>query len=402
MNFAPIPDALDAVARGDFVLVVDDAERENEGDLIIAAEKVTAAAIAFMVRFTSGLICMPMTGDRLDELDLPLMVARNTDTRHTAFTVSVDYAPETTTGISAHDRAATIRALTDPQARAENFTRPGHVFPLRYTRGGVLRRPGHTEAAVDLAHLAGLAPAGVLCELVNDDGSMARGEDLESFAADHDILLVSIGDLIAYRRRTEELIRRVAQARIPTRYGDFTAVGYESLVDGSEHLALTMGDITGTEVLVRLHSECLTGDVFRSQRCDCGSQLEEALRLVGEDGSGVVVYSGGHEGRGIGLLHKLAAYALQDEGRDTVEANLDLGFPADARNYFDAGQILTDLGVKSVRLLTNNPAKEQALTEFGIDVVGLVPLVTATNPHNSRYLRDKAEKLGHLIDVDDA
>jgi 3,4-dihydroxy 2-butanone 4-phosphate synthase/GTP cyclohydrolase II len=355
-----------------------------------------------MVRYTSGLICVPMLADRLDELGLALMVRENTDSMRTAFTVSVDYAGDTTTGISAHDRAVTIRALVDEATRPRDLHRPGHVFPLRYCEGGVLVRPGHTEAAVDLARAAGLYPAGVLCEVVNDDGTMARGAELEAFAKEHDIHLVSIADLIAYRRRTERLVRRVAETTIPTDYGTFAAIGYESALDGAQHVALVMGAIDGPDepVLVRLHSECLTGDVFGSHRCDCGSQLHEALRRIGSAGRGVIVYSRGHEGRGIGLLHKLAAYALQDNGRDTVEANLELGFPPDARDYLIGAQILADLGVGSVRLLTNNPAKQHAVEEQRIPVAERIPLIAA-NSTNRAYLRAKAEKLGHLLEIGD-
>lgn len=398
MNHAPIEEAIDAIAQGEFLVVVDDEDRENEGDLIIAAEKVTPEAIAFMVRFTSGLICMPVVGERLDDLQLPLMVADNTDIHRTSFTVSVDYTPGTTTGISAEDRAATITAMIDPTTRPSDMARPGHVFPLRYCEGGVLRRPGHTEAAVDLARLAGLYPAGVLCEIVNDDGSMARGADLERFAKEHGIHLVTIADLIAYRRQIEQLVTRTSEVILPTPAGEFRAIGYRDHVGGAEHLALVHGDIhDGSPVLVRIHSECLTGDVFRSRRCDCGDQLEMAMEEIVAAGAGVVVYLGGHEGRGIGLLGKLEAYALQDQGRDTVEANLDLGLPADARDYGSAAQILRDLGVSSVRLLTNNPTKVEAMNEAGIKVTDRLPLMVPPSDINHGYLRAKAEKLGHLL-----
>jgi len=398
MNHAPIEEAIDAIAQGEFLVVVDDEDRENEGDLIIAAEKITPEAIAFMVRFTSGLICMPVVGERLDDLQLPLMVADNTDIHRTSFTVSVDYTPGTTTGISAEDRAATITAMIDPTTRPSDMARPGHVFPLRYCEGGVLRRPGHTEAAVDLARLAGLYPAGVLCEIVNDDGSMARGADLERFAKEHGIHLVTIADLIAYRRQIEQLVTRTSEVILPTPAGEFRAIGYRDHVGGAEHLALVHGDIhDGSPVLVRIHSECLTGDVFRSRRCDCGDQLEMAMEEIVAAGAGVVVYLGGHEGRGIGLLGKLEAYALQDQGRDTVEANLDLGLPADARDYGSAAQILRDLGVSSVRLLTNNPTKVEAMNEAGIKVTDRLPLMVPPSDINHGYLRAKAEKLGHLL-----
>ena len=398
MKHAPIEEAIDAIARGEFLVVIDDEDRENEGDLIIAAEKVTPEAIAFMVRYTSGLICMPVVGERLDDLQLPLMVADNTDIHRTSFTVSVDYTPGTTTGISAEDRSATIRAMIDPATRPSDMARPGHVFPLRYCEGGVLRRPGHTEAAVDFARLAGLYPAGVLCEIVNDDGSMARGSDLELFAKEHGILLVTIADLIAYRRQIEQLVSRTSEVMLPTPRGEFRAVGYRDHMGGAEHLALVHGDIhDGSPVLVRIHSECLTGDVFRSRRCDCGDQLEMAMAAIVEAGAGIVVYLGGHEGRGIGLLGKLEAYALQDQGRDTVEANLDLGLPADARDYSSAAQILRDLGVSSVRILTNNPTKVEAMGSAGIKVTDRLPLMVPPSDSNHGYLRAKAEKLGHLL-----
>jgi 3,4-dihydroxy 2-butanone 4-phosphate synthase/GTP cyclohydrolase II len=401
VSFSTIPEAIDAMRRGEFVVVVDDADRENEGDLIIPAQKARPQDIAFMVRHTSGLICVPMTGERLDELRLPLMVAENTDSHRTAFTVSVDYMPGTTTGISAADRAATIRALIDPETTPRDLARPGHIFPLRYQPGGVLKRAGHTEAAVDLARLAGLTPAGVLCEIVEEDGSMARLPTLERFAKEHDIPLVSIADLIAYRRRSEKLVRRVAEANIPTEFGAFRAVGFESLLDGTHHIALVRGDVAGKQnVLVRVHSECLTGDVLGSRRCDCGYQLRDALRMVAEAGEGVVLYFRGHEGRGIGLMHKLRAYALQEEGRDTVDANLDLGFPADARDYGVGAQILVDLGLSTMRLLTNNPSKRAGLEGYGLEIVERVPLQTVPTDENRAYLATKAAKMGHLIDLE--
>jgi 3,4-dihydroxy 2-butanone 4-phosphate synthase/GTP cyclohydrolase II len=401
VSFSTIPEAVDAIRRGEFVVVVDDADRENEGDLIIAAEKARPQDIAFMVRHTSGLICVPMTGERLDELRLPLMVAENTDSHRTAFTVSVDYMPGTTTGISAQDRAATIRALIDPKTVPGDLARPGHIFPLRYQPGGVLKRAGHTEAAVDLARLAGLTPAGVLCEIVEEDGSMARLPTLEQFAKEHDVPLVSIADLIAFRRRSEKLVRRVAEANIPTEFGAFRAVGFESLLDGTHHIALVRGEVAGRpNVLVRVHSECLTGDVFGSRRCDCGYQLRDALRMVAEAGEGVVLYFRGHEGRGIGLMHKLRAYALQEEGRDTVDANLDLGLPADARDYGVGAQILVDLGITTMRLLTNNPAKRAGLEGYGLEIVERVPLQTVPTDENRAYLATKAAKMGHLIDLE--
>ncbi len=400
MMLAPIDAAIAAFRRGEFLVVVDDEDRENEGDLIIAAEHATPARVGFMVRHTSGLICLPALGERLDELQIPMMVANNTDARRTAFTVSVDFGPGTTTGISAADRAKTIASLIDPDVTADSFTRPGHVFPLRYQPGGVLRRAGHTEAAIDLARLAGLYPAGVLAEIVTDDGEVARLSDLERFAKEHNLLMISIADLIAHRRTQENLVKRVSEARLPTAQGEFRAIGYESLVDGREHIALVMGDITGTDgVLIRVHSECLTGDTFGSLRCDCGMQLQESMRRVGEAGAGVVLYLRGHEGRGIGLVHKLAAYALQDQGRDTVEANEDLGFPVDARDYGVGAQILVDLGVTTMRLLTNNPRKRAGIDGYGLEIVETIPLQVEATDENRRYLETKARKLGHDLDM---
>jgi 3,4-dihydroxy 2-butanone 4-phosphate synthase/GTP cyclohydrolase II len=399
-RFASVPEAVAAIAAGEMVVVVDDADRENEGDLIIAAEAVTPEKIAFIVRHTSGVIVMPMLGERLDELELPLMVAVNTETHRTQFTVSADARAGVTTGISAADRATTIRALIDPATRPADLARPGHVFPLRYREGGVLKRAGHTEAGVDLARLAGRYPAAVLCEIVNEDGTMARLPDLERFADRHGLKLITIADLIRHRRQREKLVRRVAEARIPTRWGEFTAYGYESVLDGEQHLALVKGAVQGErDVLVRVHSECLTGDVFGSLRCDCGPQLDGALRRIAEEGLGVVVYLRGHEGRGIGLAHKLAAYSLQEEGRDTVDANLELGLPVDDREYGIGSQILVDLGVTTMRLLTNNPAKYTGLGGFGLQIVERVPLETHPNPENLRYLRTKRERMGHLLDL---
>ena len=400
--FVSIEEAISAFRDGEFLVVVDDEDRENEGDLIIAAEHATPARVGFMVRHTSGIICLPTTGERLDELQIPMMVANNTDARRTAFTVSVDYGPGTTTGISAADRAATIAALIDPSLPPDSFTRPGHVFPLRCRQGGVLRRAGHTEAAVDLAVLAGLYPAGVLAEIVTDDGEIARLADLERFAGEHQLRMISIADLIAHRRQKEVLVRRTGEARLPTAHGVFRAIGYESLVDGRENIALVMGDITGNDgILVRVHSECLTGDTFGSLRCDCGVQLQAAIRRVGEAGAGVVLYLRGHEGRGIGLGHKLAAYALQDQGRDTVEANEDLGLPVDARDYGVGAQILVDLGVTTMRLMTNNPKKRAGIEGYGLTIVETVPLQVATTSENRSYLETKARKLGHLLDLEE-
>ncbi len=399
--FTKIENAIAAVSRGELVVVVDDADRENEGDLIMAAEKATPETMAFMIRHTSGVICMPVEGHRLDELQLPLMVANNTESQRTAFTVSVDAKHGTTTGISAADRATTVRALLDPGTRAEDLARPGHIFPLRYRDGGVLKRAGHTEASVDLARLAGCYPAGVLSEVVNDDGSMARLPALEQFAADHGLQVISIADLIRYRRHREKLVRRVSEARIPTRHGDFTAYVYASLLDGVEHMAFVRGEVAGsTDVLVRVHSECLTGDVFGSLRCDCGVQLDLALERVAAEGEGVVVYLRGHEGRGIGLGHKLRAYRLQDQGRDTVEANVELGFPVDSREYGIGSQILVDLGITTMRLMTNNPAKYGGLEGYGLEIVERVPLRTEPTDENISYLRAKQDKLGHFLDID--
>jgi len=401
--FASIPDAIEEIKQGRMVIVVDDADRENEGDLIMAAERVTPEAIAFIVRHTSGVICMPVIGQRLDELEIPLMVAANTDSRRTAFTVSVDARAGVTTGISAADRARTIQAIIHPGTEPADLSRPGHIFPLRYREGGVLKRAGHTEAAVDLARLAGLYPAGVLCETVNEDGTMSRLPDLTRFARTHGLKLISIADLIEYRRQQEILVTKVAEANIPTRHGEFRSIAYESIVDGRTHVALVTGDIgEGADVLTRVHSECLTGDVFGSLRCDCGEQLDRAMELIGREGRGVILYIRGHEGRAIGITHKLLAYELQDRGRDTVEANIELGFPADQRDYGIGAQILYDLGVRSMRLLTNNPEKRAGLEGHGLTIKERVPLQTDPTPQNVGYLRAKREKLGHLLDLPDA
>lgn len=396
---ADIDAALRAFARGEFLVVTDDEQRENEGDLVIAAQKVSPQALAFMVRHTSGLICVPMLGERLDELRLPLMVSTNSEAHGTAFTVSCDLRRGTTTGISAEDRAKTIRALADPSTTYAELSRPGHIFPLRYCEGGVLRRAGHTEAAVDLARLSGVEPVAVICEIANGDGSMARGEALERFASEHDLIKISIADLIRYRRRHEKLVRRVAEARMPTVHGEFRAYVYESLLTGLQHLALTQGDLDDGAPLVRVHSECLTGDAIGSLRCDCGQQLELALAQIASEGRGALVYLRGHEGRGIGLGHKLRAYRLQDDGMDTVQANLELGFPADSRRYGVGAQILVDLGVRQMRLMTNNPAKYTGLSGFGLEIVERVSLRSRPNPENVRYLHAKQRKMGHLLDL---
>ncbi len=400
MPLAKIDEAVAAIGRGEIVIVVDDEDRENEGDLIMAAEFATPEAIAFFLHHTSGVICAPVSRDRARELDLPLMVANNTESMRTAFTVSVDFRHGTTTGISAHDRARTIQALVDPATRAGDLLRPGHIFPLEAREGGVLKRAGHTEAAIDLARMAGLYPAGVLCELVNEaKDDMARLPELEAFAEKHGLLLITIADLVRYRRQTEKLVRRVGEARIPTQWGDFTCYAYESTLDGTEHLAFVRGAVQGQDnVLVRVHSECLTGDVFGSLRCDCGPQLQAAMRQVAEEGLGVVLYYRGHEGRGIGIGHKLQAYRLQEQGHDTVDANLKLGLPIDSREYGIGAQILVDLGITTMRMLTNNPAKKGGLAGFGITITERVPLQIAPNPENIAYLRTKRERMGHLLE----
>jgi 3,4-dihydroxy 2-butanone 4-phosphate synthase/GTP cyclohydrolase II len=399
LRFAAVTEAIAAVGRGEVVVVVDDEDRENEGDLIMAAEAATAEKIGFFVRHTSGVICVPMTGERLDELQIPLMVKENTESQRTAFTYSVDARTGTTTGISAADRARTIGALIDPATRPADLARPGHIFPLRAAPGGVLKRAGHTEAAVDLARMAGLYPAGVLCEIVNEDGSMARGPALESFCKEHGLVMISIADLIRYRRQNEKLVKRVAEARIPTDWGDFSCYVYESVLDGEQHVALVKGAVQGEEnVLVRVHSECLTGDVFGSLRCDCGVQLDAAMAKIAETGLGVLVYLRGHEGRGIGIGHKIRAYSLQDQGRDTVDANIELGLPVDSREYGIGAQILVDLGITTMRYMTNNPAKYGGLEGYNLQIVERVPLVSAPNPENIRYLRTKRERMGHLLE----
>ena len=397
--FATIEEAVEDLRLGKIVIVVDDADRENEGDFIIAAEMVTPEAVNFMATHGRGLICVPMTGERLDELRIPLMVSAKDGSHETAFAVSVDALGQTTTGTSAHDRAATMRHLCTPEAAPEDFLMPGHCFPLRAQEGGVLRRAGHTEAAVDLAKLAGLFPAGVICEIMHPDGTMARLDELERVATEHDLKIISIADLIEYRRRREVLVEAVADARIPTEYGDFRAHAYRSLVDDAVHVALVLGEIRpDDEVLVRVHSECLTGDVFGSLRCDCGTQLSQALNRIGQEGTGVLLYIRGHEGRAIGLTHKLRAYQLQEDGHDTVQANEALGFAADPRDYGIGAQILYDLGVRSMRLLTNNPSKRAGLEGYGLSIAERIPLQTDPTKQNLGYLRTKREKLGHLLD----
>jgi 3,4-dihydroxy 2-butanone 4-phosphate synthase/GTP cyclohydrolase II len=400
MAFSSVEEAIAVIGDGGIVVVVDDEDRENEGDLVMAAESATPEKIAFFLAHTSGVICVPLTAERADLLDLPLMVSANTEAQRTAFTVSVDYRHGTTTGISATDRSATIAALIDPATRPTDLNRPGHIFPLRYRPGGVLKRAGHTEATVDLARAAGMTPAGVLCEVVSEDkASMARLPELEVFAKRHRLPLISIADLIRYRRQHEKLVRRVSEARIPTAEGEYRAYVYESVMDGEQHLALALGDVGGREdVLVRVHSECLTGDVFGSLRCDCGPQLRTALDLIEAEGCGVLVYLRGHEGRGIGLGHKIRAYRLQEEGHDTVDANLELGLPVDSREYGIGAQMLVDLGVTTMRLMTNNPVKYGGLEGFGLDITERVPLESRPNPENIEYLRTKRERMGHLLE----
>jgi 3,4-dihydroxy 2-butanone 4-phosphate synthase/GTP cyclohydrolase II len=392
----PIERAIADIAAGRMVVVVDDEDRENEGDLVFAAAKSTPELVGFMIRHTSGVVCVPMTGPELDRLKLPPMTHVNEDRKGTAYSVSVDARDGVTTGISAADRSRTIRVLCDSATDPHELTRPGHVFPLRAMDGGVLVRPGHTEASVDLARLAGLAPAGVICEVVHDDGSMMRAPALRAFADEHGLAMVSIADLIAHRRRNEKTVEKMADTVLPTEFGAFRAVGYRSTIDGTEHVALVSGAIgDGEDVLVRVHSECLTGDVFGSMRCDCGPQLAAAMSRVSAEGRGVVLYVRGHEGRGIGLMHKLQAYQLQDSGHDTVDANLELGLPADARDYGTGAQILADLGVRSMRLLSNNPAKRAGLEGYGLTIAERVPLPISPGEHNINYLRTKRDRMGH-------
>ena len=386
------------IAAGRSVVVVDDEDRENEGDLVFAAGKATPALLGFMIRWTSGFVCVAVEGATLDRLHIPLMTPHNRERMRTAYTVSVDARDGITTGISAADRAHTIRVLADSATEPHDLVQPGHVMPLRYREGGVLARPGHTEASVDLARLAGLTPAGVLCEIVNEDGSMMRASALREFADDHGLAMISIADLIRYRRRYESQIERIAQTRMPTVHGTFDAHAYRDTVTGGEHVALVVGDVRdGEPVLVRVHSECLTGDTFGSLRCDCGPQLRAAMTAIAANGRGVVLYLRGHEGRGIGLAHKLRAYELQDAGRDTVDANLELGLPADARDYGTGAQILADLGVRSLRLMTNNPTKLAGLEGYGLRVVDRVPMPVRPHPENIRYLRTKRDRMGHAL-----
>jgi 3,4-dihydroxy 2-butanone 4-phosphate synthase/GTP cyclohydrolase II len=395
--FSTIEEAIEDIRRGRMVVVVDDENRENEGDLTIAAQFVTPEAINFMTKEGRGLICLALSPERCDELGLDLMAAKNESAFETAFTVSIEAREGVTTGISAHDRARTIQVAIDPQAAPRDIVQPGHVFPLKARAGGVLERVGQTEAAVDLARLAGLNPAGVICEIMNDDGTMARVPDLAGYCERHDLKMVTVADLVAYRRRHDKLIERVVATALPTAFGEFVAVGYRSLIDNKHHVALVKGEVSGKEdVLVRVHSECLTGDVFHSLRCDCGEQLESALAMIEQEGAGVLLYLS-QEGRGIGLLNKLRAYKLQEEGLDTVDANLRLGLPADLRDYGIGAQILVDLGLSSIRILTNNPKKISGMAGYGLSVADQIPIQHMPNPHNEAYLRAKRDRLGHIL-----
>lgn len=401
MTFATVAEAIEDIKHGKMVIVTDDQDRENEGDFVMAAEKVTAQAINFMARHGRGLICLPMQGSRLDELKIPVMVQDNTSEQQTAFHVSIGAKGKITTGISAHDRAATVKAAIDPKTKPEDISRPGHVFPLRARDGGVLQRAGHTEAAVDLARLAGLYPAGVICEIMKEDGTMARVPELTKVAEEFGLKMITVADLIEHRRRTERLIEREAEVDMPTAFGHFKAIAYRSLTDNKAHVALVKGDVSGKpNVLVRVHSECLTGDVMHSLRCDCGEQLEAALKMIDKEGAGVLLYMA-EEGRGIGLINKLKAYELQEQGRDTVEANEELGFAPDLRTYGIGAQILADLGLTGIRLITNNPRKIVGLEGYGLKVTERVPLRIKAKPGNVRYLKTKKEKLGHHLNDED-
>jgi 3,4-dihydroxy 2-butanone 4-phosphate synthase/GTP cyclohydrolase II len=396
-RFSTIEDALEDIREGRMVVVCDGEDRENEGDLVMAAQFATPDAINFMAKEARGLVCLALTPDRCDELGLDLMAAKNESPLQTAFTVSVEAREGVTTGISAHDRAHTIQVAIDPETRPADLVQPGHVFPLKAKAGGVLERTGHTEASVDLARLAGVIPAGVICEIMNDDGTMARVPDLVPYCERHGLRMITVAELIAYRRRTEKLVERVVETRLPTAFGEFTAVGYRSLVDHKHHVAMVKGDVSGkSDVLVRVHSECLTGDVFHSLRCDCGEQLESALAMIEREGEGVLLYLA-QEGRGIGLLNKLRAYKLQEDGLDTVDANLKLGLPADLRDYGIGAQILSDLGLSSIRILTNNPKKIIGMEGYGLSVTDQIPIQSVPNPHNESYLRAKRQRLGHTL-----
>ncbi len=402
MILSSIEEAIKDIKAGKLIIVVDDENRENEGDFLMAAEKVTPEAINFMIKYGRGLVCMPVTGNRLDELNIPMMVNQNTSSHCTAFTVSIEAKEGVTTGISPYDRAKTIKTVIDPATRPEDIARPGHIFPLRAREGGVLVRAGHTEAAIDFANLAGLYPAGVICEIINSDGSMARLPELEDIANEHGIKIVSIADLIEYRMRHEKLVAAVANTKMPTKYGEFQAIAYSSVTDCGEHLAMIYGDInTSSPVLVRVHSECLTGDVLGSQRCDCGQQLDEALKRITRQGSGVLLYMR-QEGRGIGFHNKIKAYALQDTGLDTIEANICLGFKDDLRDYGTGAQILADLGLSKIILLTNNPKKVVGLQGYGLTVVDTMPIIVEPNEHNRRYLETKQSKMGHKLNINES
>ncbi len=399
MALNSIPEALEDIKAGKFVITVDDEDRENEGDLVMAADKVTTEAINFMAKNARGLICVPITAQRADELKIPLMVTENTSKFTTAFTVPVDAKINVTTGISASDRSETVKAIIDPATKPDDLARPGHMFPLRGRDGGVLVRAGHTEAIIDLARMAGLYPAGIICEIMNEDGTMARLPQLHVLAKKYGIKIISIADLIAYRRRHEKLIHRVAEAKLPTKYGIFKAIAYKSDIDPDEHFALVLGEVAGEEnILVRVHSECLTGDVFGSMRCDCGEQLALAMQSIAREGKGVLLYMR-QEGRGIGFHNKVRAYELQDKGQDTVEANISLGFAPDLRDYGIGAQILADLGLHEIRLLTNNPKKVVGLEGYGLKVTQTVPIIVSPNPHNINYLKTKREKMGHILDI---
>ncbi|WP_127836778.1 bifunctional 3,4-dihydroxy-2-butanone-4-phosphate synthase/GTP cyclohydrolase II [Clostridium prolinivorans] len=399
-KFNTIEEAIEDIKEGKMVIVIDDEDRENEGDLLMAAEKVTPEAINFMAKYGRGLICMPIIGERLRKLNIPPMVEHNTESHCTAFTVSID-AAYTDTGISAFERAFTIQKVLDLNSSEEDFRRPGHVFPLEAKEGGVLKRAGHTEAAVDLAKIAGLYPAGVICEIMNEDGTMARTPKLIEYAKEHNLKIITIADLIAYRIKNEKCVKRVTEAKMPTKYGEFKIIGYENTLNGEHHIALVKGDISnGEPVLIRVHSECLTGDAFGSLRCDCGEQLAEAMKKIEEEGRGILLYMR-QEGRGIGLINKIKAYALQDQGMDTVEANLALGFPADMRDYGIGAQILVDLGVKKLRLMTNNPKKISGLSGYGIEVIQRIPIQMNHNEKNEFYLKTKKQKLGHILNFNE-